>query len=152
MLSNFCPKLSPFFVQNFVQHLCPKICPIFVQNFAHFLSQILSNILSKLIWGGGTPGPPNWGDTPWGHSPQLEGYPRVPQLGGYPWGRPPPVVGVPPGAPPPQLGRGTPGGIPQLEVEGYPRGCPPVGGGIPGAPVNRQTENITFPSYSVCGR
>ena len=45
---------------------------------------------------------------------------------------------------------GTPGGAPQLGGGGYPRGRPPQLGG--GPPVDRQTENITFPSYSVCGR
>ena len=58
------------------------------------------------------------------------GYPR-----GRPRGRPPPSWGDPRGRPP---SWGDPGGAP-----------PPVGGG---PPVDRQTENITFPSYSVCGR
>ena len=57
---------------------------------------------------------------------QLEHTPGISPVGGYPRGRPPSWGG----------GR-------------YPQGHPPQLGG---PPVNRQTENITFPSYSVCGR
>ena len=74
----------------------------------------------------------------------------------------PNLWGVPPGASPTPRHVGVggyPGGAPL--VGGYPRG-PSSWGVPPGAPywgvppgpppVNRQTENITVPSYSVCGR
>ena len=81
--------------------------------------------------GGGAPGvPPNWGGAPGGTTPQLGGRPPgvPPNWGGAPGGTTPPTGGAPPGYPP-NWGGGR----------GYP-------------PSERQTENITFPSYSVCGR
>ena len=118
-----------------------------VQNFVHFLYKTLSFFLSFFLLEGGYPR---------GRPPQLGGVPPgapPPQLGGYPRGRPsPPVGGVPPGGAPPTSWGGTPGGAPPQLEGGTPGGRPPppVGGG--GPPVDRQTENITFPSYSVCGR
>ena len=159
------PHLQKFpkYLSKMLSIFCPKLCPFF---------------LSIFCWGGYPRGRPPVGGYPQGRPPSW-GYPwgrPLPVGGGTPGGAPPPSLGIPRGCPP-QLG-GTPGGTPP--VGGVPRGRPPFGdtpGGAPpppswgdprgppswgvppgappqlgGPPVNRQTENITFPSYSVCGR
>ena len=105
------PKVSKMFVHflsKILSIFCPKLCPFFVQNCVQiYLGGGGTPRGAPPPVGGGTPrgAPPVWGGPPpvgggypWGHPPSWRGVPRgcPPSWGGYPRGRPPQLGGPPP--------------------------------------------------------